>query len=510
MPPSTRLPSSPGVLVAAVVVAFLGALLTAATLYPTYRAPDEPAHVDQVRAIRHDWSVPGLGERQLSRQVVGSYPLVGYLSGVPGQAPPLAAADAPSRADRPSFDAIAPDEPTTLGNQMPQHPPLYYLLAAVWLVILEAGAGEVAFDLTVWWLRLLGVLLVAPLPWLAARTARHVGLDAPAVAGAAVGVLAVPMLAHVGSAVNNDVLLVLLAAVASVHGAAVAAGDLSVRRALWLGLATGGALLTKGLALALVPFVVGAVIAGWSRLRTRRPALVAGAVALGTALVVGGWWWVRNLLEHGTVQPGGAPSPTPPEGFVPDLGWWAPFLVGRLVRRWWIEPDTVARTTPPVLVVATAVAIALIVVALATSRRRRELGVLLLPALGCLAIVVAGGWRAYARTGIPFAIHGRYLYAGLVGLVVVAGVGAARLLRGWAPAALLAGAVLLQLTAAWWTLTFYWGIADVTAPLASIRAWLAWSPVPPVLTLAPVVLAATGVAGVGLTAAPLAARRLRE
>jgi hypothetical protein len=480
-------------LVRAVVVAFAGALLTAATLYPTYRAPDEPAHVDQVRAIRSSWSVPGIGERQLSRQVVESYPLVGYLSGVPGEAPPLGATGAPPRADRPSFADIAPDEPSTLGNQMAQHPPLYYLLAAAWLLPLDV-VGSVAFDLEVWWLRLLGVLLVAPLPWFAARTAHHLRLGSPAVAAAATAVLGVPMLVHIGSSVNNDVLLVPLAGAATLHAGALASGDLTVRRAVWLGSATAAALLTKAFALALLPLVAGAAVVAWSRApERRREAIVAGATALGVSVAAGGWWWVRNLLVHGTVQPGGAPSPAPPDGFVPDVGWWAPFLVGRLVRRWWIEPDTVARTTPPLLVVATVVALGLLVAGLLRCRgRRRDLGTLLLPVAGCLAMVLVGGWRAYARTGIPFAIHGRYLYPGLVGAALVVAAGAVALLRGRAPAVLLAGAVVLQVTAAWWTLTFYWGVPDVTAPLASLRGWLAWSPLPPVLTVAPAVVAAGG------------------
>lgn len=491
-PPTTT--AGPTRVVIAVVVCFLGALLTAATLYPTYRAPDEPAHVDQVRAIADTWSIPDVGERRLSRQVVDSYPLVGYLSGVPGEAPPLVAGDAPPRGSRPAFADVAPDEPTTLANQMAQHPPFYYLLAAGWLRLLDA-IGPVAFDLEVWWLRLLGVLVVAPLPWLAARTTRHLGTRPSVAAGAAVGCLAVPMLVHIASSVNNDVLLVSLSGVATLHAAALAAGDLRPRRAAWLGLAVGSALLTKLFALALLPLVAGAVVVAWSRDRRSRKAVVAGAVSAIVALAVGGWWWVRNLLVHGTIQPSGVPGPPPPDGFVADAAWWVPFALGRLVRRWWIEPDTVARTTPVLVVIATLVALALLALALHRRARvaRRDVALLLAPATGCLAIVVVGAWRAYARTGIPFALHGRYLYPGLVGLAVVAAVGAAVVLRHRAPATVLAGAAVLQLTAAWWVLTFYWGVPDATAPLASLRAWLAWSPVGPVWTLLPAAVA--GLAG---------------
>lgn len=484
-------PAYRGVVVAT-VVCFAGALLTASTLYPTYRAPDEPAHVDQVRAVRSLATWPGLRQRRLSSQVVGSYPLVGYLSGVPGEAPPLQAEAAPPRDDRPTFERIAPDAPTTLGNQMGQHPPLYYLLAAGWLALLD-GVGPVAFDLEVWWLRLVGVLLVAPLPWLAARTAAALALRPAGVAAAAVAVLAVPMLVHIGSSVNNDVLLVSLAGVATLQAASVAGGDLSVRRAAWSGVVVGAALLTKIFALALLPLAVGAAAVAWSRDRTAaRAAGTSSVTTLLVATALGGWWWIRNLVVHGTLQPSGAPSPAPPDGFVADASWWATFALARLVRRWWLEPDTVARTTPALIVLATLVALALLAVAFL--RRggvdRRDLALLLVPAGGCLAIVVVGAWRAYARTGIPFALHGRYLYPGVVGLAVVAAAGATGLLRRRAPAVLLAGAVVLQLTAAWWTLTFYWGVPEVTAPLASLRAWVAWSPLPPAVTLLPTVVAA--------------------
>lgn len=493
-------------LVAATVVCFLGALLTAATLYPTYRAPDEPAHVDQVHAVHRTGTVPRLGARRLSQGIVASYGPVGYLSGVPGQAPPLAAEDAPLRGDRPPFADLGPDAPTTLPNQMAQHPPLYYVTAAAWLAVLDVR-GPVAFDLEVWWLRLLGVLLAAPLPWLAARTASHLGGGPVVVAGAAVVVLAVPMLVHIGSSVNNDVLLLPLAGLATLHAAAVAGGDLSLRRALWAGLVLGLALLTKLFALALVPLTVAAAAVAWSRDRPAARAGASAATTLVAATVVGGWWWIRNVLVHGTVQPSGIPGPPPPAGFTPDVGWWLPFALGRLVRRWWIEPDTVARTTPPLIVAATVVGLVLVAAAFARARGvgRRELALLLVPVAGCLVLVLVGAWRAYARTGIPFALHGRYLYPGLLGVTVAVAVGAAASFRRQAPAVLLAGAVVLQLVAAWWTLTFSWGPADVVAPLASLRAWLAWSPVAPVWTLLPAAVAA----GAGTSAAVLAWRLAR-
>lgn len=79
----------------------------------------------------------------------------------------------PPREDRPSFDALggaAPD-PSGPANQMVQHPPLAYWLDA--LVLRLPGVGTLAWDLQVWLLRLLGIVLVLPVPFLAWAATRR-------------------------------------------------------------------------------------------------------------------------------------------------------------------------------------------------------------------------------------------------------------------------------------------------------------------------------------------------
>ena len=492
-------------LLVAVAVAFTGAMLVAATLYPTYRAPDEPTHVDLVRAIRQTWHQPDVGERDLSRQIVTSYGLVRFAHG-PVAGLPLGASAATARPARPSFDQIAPDEPSGLVNQMPQHPPLYYWLAAGWLAAADhLVPGAFSFETLVYVLRLLGVCLLAGVPWAAARTARRLGLPVAAEAGAAVLALGIPMLIHIGASVNNDTLLVLLGALLLPVIVAVAGGDLRWRRALAGGALLGAALLTKAFALPFVAVVAGAYLvagrsAGWRR------ALSRGATALSVAMVVGGWWWVRNVLVYGTIQPSGAPAPHPQPGFAASPAHWLGIFVGRMTRRFWIEPDTVAGSTPVLVVVAALVLAGLLVVGLWQVRRadRLRYALVLGPLVGIVALVGAGAWRAYARTAIPFAIHGRYLYPALVGVLVVAALGAVALAGRRAPLLLLTGGMVLQATAAWWVLVTYWGVDGVVAPLASVRAWFAWAPVPPPIMLAAVVITLAGVGATGWCAWRLA------
>src|SRR5690606_34828050 len=99
------------------------------------------------------------------------------------------------RDDRPSWTDVGPDVRDGEINQLAQHPPLYYVPAAVVLRVID-GDGSAPLDLVVWQLRLLSVLTLAALPLLAADIARRLTASVPVVLSAAAGVLAVPQLTH--------------------------------------------------------------------------------------------------------------------------------------------------------------------------------------------------------------------------------------------------------------------------------------------------------------------------
>src|SRR5690606_31588073 len=120
----------------------------------------------------------------------------------------------------------------------------------------------------------------------------------PVAVAAAALPLAVPQLTHVVGAVNNDNLLNVSAAAVVLVATAVAGGDLSRRTALWAGAALGVALLAKAFAVTLLVLLAAAYLLGWARRRGWLPWQPV-LVAFGTAFVVGGWWWVRNILVHG-------------------------------------------------------------------------------------------------------------------------------------------------------------------------------------------------------------------
>lgn len=504
---------SPRFVVVCLMVSLAGLVTLQAALFPVYRAPDESQHVDLVRAVVAEQQYFEPGERHLSQQVQASREQV--RDRTPEGPRPLPPGGAPPRGERPTFDELAGDEPSELIQYASNHPPLYYLVLGTGLVAVQTlvpPLADLSHDGVVTLLRLLSAAMIVPLPWLLWRTASQL-MSAWAAAAAAAIPLAVPMLAHIGAAVNNDNLLVLLWAAAGPAVVRTARGHGTRRDGLTAGLLVGGALLTKAFALALPATVALAGLLGWRR-RRRAGSLTAPLVAVAVAAIVGLWWYARNLAAYGTLQPRNLALPDAEPGFEPDVLWWLPFAVNRVVERFWIEPDTLPDALWWGPWVPAALLVALVVVGVrAHAATRPDLLVLLAPLAAVAGGMLLEGWRLYGDTGAPFGLHGRYLYFAIGGLALPAGAGLARLARGrpaLGVAGLVLSAVVLHALAAVAALFTYWAApAGGLAP--RVTALLEWSPLPPLLVLgagvlslaaAAVALAAAVTAGVRPTARP--------
>lgn len=496
-------------------------LLTWTVLVPGYRAPDEPFHVDMVRAVGDSEGWPELDERNISQQVLRSLVALRYSE---PQAPMvrthegLQPAQAVERGQRRGFAELGPDEPSSAVNHMTQHPPLYYVAAAVPVTVVTGllPAGGWSHDQVVALMRLASVAMVAPLPLLAfAATRRLVGRAGPAATAAARPAataaaalpLAIPTLTHIGASVNNDNLMALLGGLLAVATVYVATGDLSRRTAVWVGVITAAALLTKGFALAVPLWVAAAYLVAAARARWS-PALTSGVLAGAVALAGGGWWWLRNLAVYGHIQPTVVVQSAADPEFVPDpSGFWG-FFSQELVLRFWGSFGWDEVHLPEWLIWASAaVTLVGVVSAFALPRRRRwagaaewwwaDLGVLLLPVAAVAGIVAYGAWDWYDATGSPSGIHGRYLFLAVVGPTAVAGVGWAALAGRRArlvPPLVLLGAGVLQLTAADVVLRYFWGPVHFDRAGSALAMW-AWSPWPTwVLGVLAVALAGLGTA----------------
>ena len=540
-----------------VVLLQAGLMAVTMVLYPPFQNPDEVAHVDYVLAHRHGEWLDAPGERRYQSGTLAA------LAQVPAirSGAHLGGSTPPRRSQRQSFDALgtAPAG-IAIPNQMTQHPPLYYGLAAGFSYLLP-GFSRRGFDVQLAWLRLLSLLLLLPVPVLIFGAASRLSGSRPAALTASLLPLSVPSYLRTGASVTNDSLAVLLTTLVLAVIVRVALGDLSRWTALALGVAWGGALLTKGFALVLVPAVLAAYLvgarrdvspagrdvpagrsgggrpsfgawhrgfgAGWFRLGAAWAALL---ITGGVAFAIGGWWWLRNLLDFGTVQPDGLGphadalrvqlygSSRPGDGELDFLQHFCRLLA---VRLWGslglIDDPTLSHGLLDLLALGLA---ALLVGSLLMGRsgtghpvpswRTERAVVLLLPALGTLLVMYLSARRQFLANGQLGGIQTRYLLPAMLGVLSCAAVAlhrwAGRFER-WLPATALTGALL-------WLAASDYTLLDRTLSSDSASRWqrladalrfaVGWAPVPGVLSM--LLLVGTGMlAGLALAGFWLAA-----
>jgi len=492
---------------AALTFLHLMLLLTWSVMVPTFRGADEHVHHDFIRRLTETWSYPEYDGLDVSRRTLNA---LGTSPAYPAHAPAVAADDAPHRADRPGWADLGPDVRNGPPNQMPQHPPLYYESAAAVLRVVD-GDGRAPLDLAVWQLRLLSVLALVPLPLLAADIARHYTRAAGVVVAAAAAVLAVPQLTHVGAIVSNDPLMILLGSVTLAGAARLATGDRRWTTAAVTGGAAGAAMFTKGFAVPLVPAVAVACLLplfhiaplgeGRRSERVERAGTVGrAALVAAIALASGGWWWIRNVVEHGTPQPGVRLRDRVP-GVELDLLRFAGDFSERIVSSFWGYFGWREVHLP--IGVTAGMTVLVVVCSIAACWRSLPRVVLVLPTLAATAMVLSSGWGAFKKTGVSYATQGRYLFAGIAGLAVLVSLGVARLgggRRTWQPGATLCVALALQAGSLWLTLRRYWAGSTVDR----VRAMADFAPLPGPVTAG--VLIVTGLAAGAALGAVVATR----
>jgi small subunit ribosomal protein S36 len=499
-----RLRPPPAVWLAVLLFALVGSLWTVAV--PAYRAPDEAAHVDLVLYLAEGHGYPAYDRRFFGEEI--GLDTDRHLIDLTVPWPRFDAADAPAGDDLPDVDDLGGTEPDAearrgdprragfpyVYNQMPQHPPVYYEAMATVLRVerwLLPGDGLPPLERELGLLRLLNVLLVAPLPLLAWATTVRIGGSARAATVAALLPLCLPQLSHIGAAVNNDNLLTLLGGVLAVSLAGVARGHRSRRTDVVVGLALGLALLTKAFALMFIPAVVAAYAVGaWTTGRRRDNArglalsgLVAGAL--------GAWWWIDNWVREGE------PAPTTesltrttaqrPEGFTSDPVTFLWTFSGRIVSRVWawigfgipkfsFDPWVVAGAS---LAVAGAVAVAVVTARPGRSTeggmRRVDIVLAWIPVVLVTLFVARRAWGLYDTTGKFAFIQGRYLFCALVAPAAVVAIGAARVLGRWAAVTVLTLGLAGQ---AWMLSVVVRGSWTGQGAFGALDGMLAWSPWP--------------------------------
>jgi hypothetical protein len=451
--PSQRVP----LVVWATTALHVGLLLAFAFLYPPFTGFDETQHVDAVLSIRHGDGWPAPQERELSEGIVAvATPVLQAASQLPFSDDELLPRD-----ERPSVAELGVERDSVgqlLPNQITQHPPLYYALQAGVLAVLP-GSADWAYDKTVG-----SCASSASCSW---RRCRCSPGPPPGRCGPRPWSGRSPPCCRVGAAaaarrVERQQRRCVRARLRVRPAAArpVAGGDVRRRTVVLTGVGVGVAMLTKGFALVLplpvaLAFLVGARRGG-ARPASWTAGLLPAFLSLTVAFAVGGWWWLRNLLLYGRVQPSGWPASyrdvlrLEPRG--PDEpARLTDFVAGsysRLSERFWggleinyVGPDTFPHWWTDTLAAATA--IALLAAVVAARRDRLPLTVAVLVPFACtLGVIVYGIWTGFTYSPDFPGAQGRYLFGNLPSLAAAVALGLVALTRR-ASRAVPVGAALL-------------------------------------------------------------------
>ncbi|GGL09191.1 4-amino-4-deoxy-L-arabinose transferase-like glycosyltransferase [Curtobacterium luteum] len=398
--------------VLAVTIAFAAVLAVWAFGTTTFKAPDEPTHVDAVVhvAIGDGWAPPGT---------------LPYLN-----ATESAQHDnlRERSAQHPTWGALLDEYPGDhVGSvdQMTQHPPTYYVIAAGVLHLVHFE--DLRWDHAVLPLRLFDALLALPLPFLAWATVRRLTRSPRAAVVGAAAVLAIPELAAIGASVTNDALMLPLAGLLVYLVTRLLTGDHRVRLLVGIAVALGAMLLVKGTALPAVPFVgIAVVTAGLHRGVVLRNVIRAfGTLAL--AALVGAWWWLHNLIVYRQIQPDGMASYARPDKPFPAGTGPSPEVFLRdywngVTRTFWGSVGSLAQFQVAQALIDALTVLSLAGIAVWAFRRGPSLRpaiVLAAYPVILIALHMQSGWGGYVRNTIVAGTQGRYYYPTLIALIAL-------------------------------------------------------------------------------------------
>lgn len=394
---------------------------------PALRGPDEPHHLNSIVRLADGggWPAPGDARLREGMFVIGEEAGL-LLPGAEGIWPPFqtvltptdpshtefAEVDVTPHAERSSL-AVAP-RLTDQIDQMTQHPPAYYGVAA--LVVKIGGLLEAPWDRAVVALRLMSMVMALPLVPALVLVARRLGASHGFALLTGLVPLAIPQVTAVSTAVTNDAPAIGAGALAMAALAIAALEPVSRRTVVLVGVTVGLALWTKGTMLVLgLPLILVFLLRRGPWLP--RLGAVAGAGLLSQVVCP---WWLLNLVRYGAIQPEGYFRPPAP-GWDPSQADPALFLrnyflgMGEsfVANFGWLESRMPPAVWPVVLLVLAVLLVAGLV------RLRRSWPVLVVlgaPVAGLLVVLVRASWATHLATSATSGLQGRYLFPFLVAL----------------------------------------------------------------------------------------------
>jgi 4-amino-4-deoxy-L-arabinose transferase-like glycosyltransferase len=269
----------------ALLVAFALVSLVYSLTTPLVEAPDEPAHVDYMLYLARGNGLPVQSfEHDKVKVIQGHHPPLYYALGaaltfwIDTNKPAYWLRENPNFHFKLHGTGQEPNYAIhTVAEAFPWHG---YVLAAHLFRLLSIAFGVI----TVW-----GAYRLA---WLMTR--REV-----VALGSAALVAFNPMFLFISGVANNDNAVTAFLTLALVGLVTMLVNVATTRRALWLGICLGLAMLSKATALAWAPLVAYTLAVLWWRQRSwRSVGTVAAAIAL-PFLALSGWWFVRNQALYG-------------------------------------------------------------------------------------------------------------------------------------------------------------------------------------------------------------------
>jgi 4-amino-4-deoxy-L-arabinose transferase-like glycosyltransferase len=199
--------------------------------------------------------------------------------------------------------------------------------------------------------------------------------------------------------------------------------------AAWLGLALGGALLSKMSAPALLPLCLLALSLAWWRDRDWRALVTRAGLVYGLALAVAGWWYARNWLIYGDplaweMWTSDIAARVPPPTLVDLLGEFWPAVQSFWAVFGWTNLFAGKGVYFVVAALGAAATIGLVRFAIGRMRRRsaadegESAGLLL---VGCWFLIIFASLVQYMRT-TP-ASQGRLLFPAIAAVAVLMALG---------------------------------------------------------------------------------------
>lgn len=316
-----------------------------------------------------------------------------------------------------------PNEKTRQVDNMVQHPPLYYYFSAFILKIFSHFTER--WDHAIFIMRLVSSLLVASSIIFISKTIINVGLSPKLALIGSTSVLAIPMLLMQSGYVNNDNLLIFATSACFYFLTKKWPTKLHFSHpSIFAGLFLGIALLTKGFALLLIPFVFFLSILANKKQNQNKINWLIILIPQFVGLIVGGWWWIRNLIYLGKIQPSiygrAVHSGIMSEKY--DFFIFVSSFFSRLNRTFWTRAVRMEIAIPDLILdLAGVMVLIAITITLILNKKRVILLVVLSYILLIIAVLFARSNHVFYYFGTPTrGIQGRYLFSGLLFLPLTA------------------------------------------------------------------------------------------